>query len=88
MRVITHKMAYRKACVTCFWGHNSLILACTQLQPKKGRSLIVVQSFGVQLVCIRLILFELCVKEKKKEEERKKEEEEQNRDFRVRFSQL
>ena len=32
----------------------------------------VVQSFGMQIVCIGLILFELCVSEKKKEEESKK----------------
>ena len=33
---------------------------------KKGRSLIVAQLFGVWFVCIHLILFELCVREKKK----------------------
>ena len=31
VRVITQKMAYRKAYATSVWGHNSLILARTQL---------------------------------------------------------
>ena len=68
-------MAYRKAYTTCDWGHNLLILACTQLYPRKGRSLIVVQLFGVEFICIRLILFEICMREnkKKKKKERKKE---------------
>ena len=38
--------------------------------------MIVPQSFGERFVCIRLILFELCVKEKKKN---KKEAEERRR---------
>ena len=42
-----------------------------QLQPRKGRSLIVEDSFGVWIVRIRRIRFELCLMEKKKE--RKKE---------------
>ena len=50
-----HKMTYRKAYVTCTWDYN----------------LIVVQLFGEWMVCICLILFELCRREKKKE--RKKE---------------
>ena len=39
--------------------------------PRKGRSLIVVHSFGVQIVRIHGILFELCMREKKKEERRR-----------------
>ena len=31
----------------------------------------VVESFGVQTVCIRLILFELCTREKKKKKKKK-----------------
>ena len=54
------------------WGHNLSILARMQLYPRKGRSLIVVDSFGVQIIRIHRILFELCVMENK---ERKEEEE-------------
>ena len=43
-----------------------------QLKPRKGRSLLVVQSFVVWIVCIHLILSELCVREKKKEEKKQK----------------
>ena len=78
-------MAYRKATATCVWGHNSLILARMQLQPRKGTSLIVVQLFGVRIIHVHHILVELCVMEKK-EEKRKKEE--QNRNFCIQFSQL
>ena len=35
------------------------------------------RSFGVQIVCIRQIRFELCVIEKKKEEEEEEAEEEE-----------
>ena len=73
-------------------GHNSSILACMQLYPRKGRSLIVEHSFGAMIVHIRHILFELCLMEKKKEVmEKKKEEEEQqqqNQNFRIQFSRL
>ena len=34
--------------------------------------MIVSRSFGVRFVCIQLIVFEICVKEKKKEERRRK----------------
>ena len=41
------------------------------------------QSFGARIVCIRLILLELCVRENKKEEEeeeeRRKKEERKNK---------
>ena len=85
-------MAYRKATVMCVLGHNSSILARMQLSPRIGRSLIAEQSFDVRIVRIRRIVFELCLMEKKKKKERKKErkkeDEEQNRNFRIRFSQL
>ena len=45
----------------------------------------VVQSFGVRIICIDLILFELCVREKKKKERKKKNK---IKIFRVRFSWL
>ena len=57
--------------MTRVFGHNSLILARMQRQPRKGRSLRVVQSFGVLIVHMRRILYELCVMEKKKEERKK-----------------
>ena len=72
--IIMHKMANRKATATHVWGHNSSILARMQSLPRTGRSLIVVQSLGVQIVCIRRILFELCIMEKKKKERKEKEE--------------
>ena len=65
--MITHKMAYRKATATRVLGHNLLILARMQLQPRKGRSLIVENSFGVRIVRIYHMLLELCLMEKKKE---------------------
>ena len=40
--------------------------------------MIVAQSFGVRIVCIRLILFELCVKEKKKKKERRRKKKNSN----------
>ena len=52
-------------------GHNSSILAHIELQPRKERSLIVVDSFDVRIVCIRLILLELCMTKKKKKEEKR-----------------
>ena len=42
-----------------------------------GRSLIVVHSFGVWIVRICCILFELCLKEKKERKKERKEEEEE-----------
>ena len=53
------KMAYRKATATRVLGHNSSILARMQLYSRKGRSLIVVNSFGVRIIRIPLILVEL-----------------------------
>ena len=87
--VIMHKMACRKATTTCVWGHNPLILACMLLWLGKGRSLIVVHSIGMWMVCICLILFELCVRSKKKKKERNKErrKESTNRNFHVQVSQ-
>ena len=51
-----HKLAYKKATVTRVYKNN----------------LIVEHSFGVQIVCIRHILFELCSMNKKNEERRRK----------------
>ena len=71
MCVITHKRAYRKATVTQVFGHNLSILVCMQLYPRKGSAVIVEHQFGVWIIHIRPILFELSLMEKK---ERKKED--------------
>ena len=78
MCVSTHKMAYQKETVMCISSHNSPILARMQLYPRKRTSLMVEQSFGVQIICTQCTVFELCVREKK----------EQNPIFHIRFSQL
>ena len=72
VRIITHKMAYRTAYMTSIWGHNLSILACMQLYSRKGRSLILVQSFGVRFIHIHLLLFELCLREKKKKKKERR----------------
>ena len=61
----------------CVRSHNTLILACIQLQPKNTKSLIVEQSFGVLIVCICCKL--LSYAERKKERnKRRREKEEKN----------
>ena len=48
------------------------------------------QSFGVRMVRLYRIVFELCLMEKKKERKKEEEakEEEQNRNFSIQFSRL
>ena len=52
----------------------------------KGRSLIVVHSFGVRIISICRILFEVMLDGEEERKEERKKEEEQNRNFRVQFS--
>ena len=87
MCVITHKTAHKKATAIRVLGNNLTISAHMQLEPRKGRSLIVEHSFGVWIahIHVRRIVFELCLMEKKEEERKKKE---QNRNFCIRFSRL
>ena len=79
-------MVYQKETAMHIWSHNSLILAHMQLQPRKGTSLIVEQSFGVQMICIHCAVFELCLREKK--ESKQEEQQQRNQNFHIQFSQL
>ena len=67
-------MAYKKAAATRVWGHNLSILARMHLLPRKGRSLMVEHSLGVQIIHIHHIhvLFELGMRKKKKKQKRTK----------------
>ena len=63
MRVSTPKCHTGKR-LSCMFGAITH-LARIQLEPRKGKSLVVEQSCGVQIICIHHTVFELCVREKK-----------------------
>ena len=66
-----------RLCWRQFWGHSSLVVACTPPQRRKGRYLVAEQLFGMWNIHIHTIVFELSLSAK---EERNKEDE-QNRNF-------
>ena len=72
VNVSMHKMLYRIENVIYVWRHNSPILAHMQLfQKKKEKSLILEQSFDVQIVCIHCTVYYLernIFKKEKKEQ--------------------
>ena len=70
-------MMYQKKTAMHVWSCNSSILACMQLLTRKGTSLVVEQSFGVQIICICLAIFELYMEEKKEEKQQ------QNQNFHI-----
>ena len=72
VHVRTHKMAYWKEIAMHVWRHNWSILVFLKLEPWKGKSPIVEQSFGVQIVCIHCTFFELEMNKKKEEEKKSK----------------
>ena len=70
--VSVHKRAYKEPTVKRVRGHHSMILACLQLYPRKGKSLTVKDLLGVQIIHTLCTVFELCMKEKKKQGKKKK----------------
>ena len=71
MFVSMHKMTYQKGAAVHFWRHKSSFLTCSQIWPRKGKSLIVEWSFGVPIICVQLTFFEWCMKKKRKKDRRK-----------------